>query len=270
MTPTDMAPPARPRITATGVFLALLQRDLRVARRELRYFLVRTLVQPVLFLFVFGFLLPKMGFIHGHYTTALLPGILAVSMALSALQSVALPMVQDFGWSKEIEDRLLAPVPIALIALEKVAAGAVQGVFAALVILPIARVIMGPIAGLTLGDTGTAIAVTVLGATAFAAFGLLIGTVINPQQMGLLFSIIVAPMLMFGCAYYPWQGLAVVPVLQYGVLVNPLVYVAEAMRGAITPDVPHMPLPLAAGAMVLLIVVFVVTGVRSFTRRAMS
>ena len=43
--------------------------------------------------------------------TALLPGILAISLSLSAIQSVALPMVQDFGWTKEIEDRLLAPVP---------------------------------------------------------------------------------------------------------------------------------------------------------------
>lgn len=252
------------------MFLALLRRDVRVARRELRYFLVRTLMQPVLFLIVFGYLLPQMGFIHGHYATALLPGILAVSMAMSALQSVALPMVADFGYTKEIEDRLLAPVPTSLLAIEKVVAGAVQGVFAAMVILPIARWIMGEIPGLSLADAGTALFVTGLGATTFAALGLLLGTLIQPQQMGLLFSIIVAPMLMFGCAYYPWAGLAKLPGFQYGVLLNPLVYVAEGMRGVLTPDVPHMPLWVACLAMVGLIALFGWLGVRSFERRAIG
>lgn len=264
-------PPAlRPRVTRAAVFVALLRRDARVARRELRYFLVRTLMQPILFLIVFGYLVPRMGFIHGHYGTALLPGILAVSMAMSALQSVALPMVADFGYTKEIEDRLLAPVPISLLAVEKVVAGAVQGIFAAAVMLPVAHWIMGEVPGLTLSDAGTALAVTALGATTFAALGLLLGALIQPTQMGLLFSIIVAPMLMLGCAYYPWRAMAVVPVFQYGVLVNPLVYVAEGMRAAITPDEPHMPLWVSSLAMLGLTALFLLLGIRSFQRRAVG
>ena len=49
-------------------------------------------------------------------------------------------------------------------------------------------------------------------------------------------------MMFFGCAYYPWRGLDVVPVLKYAVLINPLVYVAEGLRGVLTPAVPHMSL----------------------------
>ena len=59
-----------------------------------------------------------------------------------------------------------------------------------------------------------------------------------------MFSIIVAPMLMFGCAYYPWRGLDPIPVMKYAVLVNPLVYVAEGIRATITPDGPHMYRPI--------------------------
>ena len=55
-----------------------------------------------------------------------------------------------------------------------------------------------------------------------------------------MFSAIIAPMMFFGCAYYPWRGLDAVPVMKYLVLINPLVYVAEGMRGALTPEVPHM------------------------------
>jgi ABC-2 type transport system permease protein len=257
-------------VSTSAVFGALLRRDMRVARRELPYFLVRTLMQPVLFIVVFGFLLPKMGFVRGGYTTALLPGIIAVSLALSAVQAVSLPMVQDFGWTREIEDRLLAPVPTPLIASEKVIAGALQGVLSAIVVLPIARIIMGPIPGLTFQHVIPFVGVTALGALTFSALGLLMGTAIAPQQIGLMFSIIVAPMLMFGCAYYPWRGLDRVPVMKYAVLVNPLVYVAEGMRGAITPEVPHMPLGASASALVLLAGGFWFWGRRTFLRKALG
>ena len=262
--------PARPDVAPSAVFWALLRRDVRVARRELPFFLVRTVMQPVLFIVVFGFLLPKMGFVESGYTAALLPGILAVSLTLSSVQSVALPMVQDFGFTREIEDRLLAPVPIRLIAVEKIVAGALQGLIAALAVLPAARLIMGPIPGLSLAHGGEAIVVTLLGSTLFASLGLVIGTAISAQQIGLMFSIIIAPMLMFGCAYYPWRGLDPLPAFKYGVLANPLVYVAEAMRGALTPELPHMPLVAAGGAMLVMTVVFAAVGVRSFERRAMG
>jgi ABC-2 type transport system permease protein len=254
----------------TSVFFALLRRDLRVAMRELPFFLLRTLMQPLLLLIVFGYLLPKMQFIGGGYQTALLPGILAVSLTLSAIQSVALPMVQDFGWTREIEDRLLAPVPMSLIAAEKIISGSIQGVLAAVIVLPMARLIMGPMPDLTFAHAGLALVITILGATAFSALGMWLGSAINPQQIGLMFSVIIAPMLFFGCAYYPWRGLDVVPVLKYAVLINPLVYVAEGMRGALTPAVPHMPLGVTLVALCVLAAGFWVLGMRSFYKRAMG
>jgi ABC-2 type transport system permease protein len=85
-------------VSEAQVFGALLSRDLQVARRELGSFLVRTTLQPLLFVTVFGYLLPRMGFIQRGYTAALLPGVLGVSIALASLQSVVLPMMTDFGW----------------------------------------------------------------------------------------------------------------------------------------------------------------------------
>ena len=264
------APRHRTAVPPASVFLALLRRDVRVARKELLFFLVRTTMQPLLFVIVFGYLLPKMNFAGPGYQTVLLPGILAVSLSLSAIQSVALPMVQDFGWTKEIEDRLLAPVPTQLIAAEKIAAAMVQGVIAAAFVLPIARLVMGPIAGLTLGHVGEVALIVLLGSFAFSSLGMWLGTSIPPQQIGLMFSVIIAPMLFFGCAYYPWRGLDVVPVLKYAVLVNPMVYVAEGMRGALTPAVPHMPLPAVGVALVVIAAIFWTLGMRSFYKRAIG
>jgi ABC-2 type transport system permease protein len=257
-------------VSAARVFWALLARDLRVARREIVSFLVRTTMQPLLFVVVFGYLLPKMGFVQRGYGAALLPGILGISLALSSLQSVALPMMADFGWTREIEDRLLAPVPIRLVAFEKVVGGVIQGLVAALFVLPIARLIMGPITALSFAHAGALLGVTVLGALAFSTLGLWMGTGIPPQQIGLMFSVIVAPMIFFGCAYYPWQGLDAVPVMKYAVLVNPLVYVAEGMRAALTPALPHMPWALVLGALLAIAILLWIAGLRAFERRAIG
>lgn len=259
-----------PRVRRSRVFLALLHRDLRVARKELPFFLIRTTLQPLLFIIVFGYLLPKMGFMRGEYTSTLLPGILAVSLTFSSIQAVALPMVQDFGWTREIEDRLLAPVPTRLVATEKIVAGVLQGFISAGFVLPVARLIMGPIAGLTMSQFPLVILIVVLGASTFSALGLLLGAAISPQQIGLMFSVIIAPMLFFGCAYYPWAGLSAVPFMKYAVLINPLVYVAEGMRAALTPGIPHMPLFLSISALLVINVVFWALGIRSFERRAIG
>jgi ABC-2 type transport system permease protein len=77
-------------------------------------------------------------------------------------------------------------------------------------------------------------------------------------------------MIMFGCTYYPWAGLSHVPVMKYLVLINPLVYVSEGMRAALTPAVPHMPVPLILGALVILTVLFMFMGLKAFDKRAMS
>ena len=261
---------SRNGIPAARVFAALLRRDLHVSARELPFFLVRTCLQPLLFVVVFGYLLPRMGFVGRGYRAALLPGILAVALALSSVQAVALPMVTDFGYTREIDDRLLAPVAVRVVALEKVVSGILQGLVAAAVVLPVARLIMGPISALTLAHAASVLAITLLGSAAFSALGLLLGTGISSPQIGLMFSVIVAPMIFFGCAYYPWQGLSTMPVLRWAVLVNPLVYVAEGLRGTLTPGTPHMPVAATAVALAVLTATFWAWGARSFERRAIG
>ena len=257
-------------VSPVRVFFAILLRDMTVARRELPYFLIRTTLQPILFVIVFGFLLPRMGLVPHAFTTMMIPGIVALSLAMSAIQSVALPMVADFGYTKEIEDRLLAPIPTALVAIEKIVAGVIQGMIAAAFVLPIARLIMGPIPGLTFANLGLLVLVTVLSGTAFSAMGMFLGTAIAPQQIGLMFAVILAPMIMFGCTYYPWVGLERVPLIKYIVLINPLVYVSEGMRASLTPTIPHMPLAVLLAALVAICVLFLWLGLRAFRRRAIG
>src|SRR4029453_5014421 len=119
-----------------GTMLALLHRDMRVARRELKFFFLRVGIQPILFTFIFGYVMPRLGLVQAGYANLLLPGILALSMTLSGMQSVALPLAVEFGFTKEMEDRLLAPISIMGVATEKIIVGIIQTGIPALLFLP--------------------------------------------------------------------------------------------------------------------------------------
>ena len=120
-----------------------------VLRKNLGEFVVRTLVQPFLLCFVFLFVFPKIGQAVGGgarggpsaFATVLVAGVVGISIMFQGVQSVALQMSQEFGFTREIEDRVQAPCPIWLVALSKVLSGGVQGVLSAIIVLPIASVV---------------------------------------------------------------------------------------------------------------------------------
>jgi ABC-2 type transport system permease protein len=145
MTPPTTTFRRPPAAAAAVAFAALLARDLTVLRKQPADFLARTIVQPMLFVFVLGYISPRITpGTAGNGTqiaTTLLAGMLAIVILFQGLFAVALPLIQDFGYTREIDDRLLAPLPARAVALEKVGVGAMQGLLAALVIFPLAMVI---------------------------------------------------------------------------------------------------------------------------------
>ena len=56
---------------------------------------------------------------------------------------MAMPLIAEFQWTREIEDRLLAPIDVAWLAIEKVIAGMLQALVAGLVVLPLAWLVLG-------------------------------------------------------------------------------------------------------------------------------
>src|SRR3954462_8285005 len=137
----------RRRSSATTAFGALLLRDLAVLRKEIGMFLGRTVMQPLLLIFVFTYVFPKIGQGVGgargatEVSTLLVGGVIASSMIFQGVQAVSLPLVQDFGYTREIEDRVLAPMPVWAVAREKVASGAIQAIIASLVVFVLATFI---------------------------------------------------------------------------------------------------------------------------------
>ena len=124
-------------------FFAMLSRDGHVARRNLLPMLLQNLLQPLLLVFVFGRVLTTGGMMAVKFKDVLLPGVMAISMVLSGMQAVAMPLITEFQFTREIEDRLLAPMANGWLAVEKMVAGMIQALVAGLVVIPAAWLLHG-------------------------------------------------------------------------------------------------------------------------------
>jgi ABC-2 type transport system permease protein len=233
-------------------------------------------MQPFLLLFVFTYVFPRIGQGVGGsgeaeetFSTLLMGGAMASAMIFQGIQAVALPLVQDFGYTREIEDRVLAPLPVELIALQKVVTGAVQGLLAASIVFPLSVVVPATEVRLDIHPMHL-VPVLLLGALLGASLGLAVGTRVEPRQVPLVFGLLVIPMTFLGCAYYPWQALEAIPWLQWFVCINPLVYLSEGLRMSLADGVPHMPAVAIYGAMLTATGLLLRTGVRGFRARVLA
>jgi len=250
-------------------FLAMLARDAHVARRNFVQLAFQTLLQPMMFTFIFGRVMTESGLMPPQYKSLLLPGIIALSMIMTGTWAVTMPLIAEFQFTKEIEDRLLAPMNLEWLAVEKVVSGMIQALISGLVVIPMAWLVMG---GVSLGDAhiGLFIAIALLVAALSASLGLALGCSVGQQQVGLMFSMVMAPMIFFGCTYYPWAALAKFPIMKRIVLINPLVYASEGFRSALAPNTPHLPKLAILGALVGFDLAFFVLGLRQFKKKAIS
>ena len=260
-------------------FAGLFLRDLHVLRRELFPFVIRVCMNPLLFLFVFTFIMPHMSggaamnptaaIAGGNFSTVLLPGLMAVAIMFSGIAAVALPLAQEFGVTREIDDRVMCPLPVAAIACEKICFSAMQSIIAAAVVFPLAYYIPSTPVVAHVTSWPYLIAVLILASLTAGALGLTIGTSVKPQQIGLIFGVVVMPITFLGCVYYPWAALDRIKWLQVGVLVNPIVYMSEGLRSALTP-MPHMNPALILGMLVFFLVLLTWLGIRGFLRRVIG
>jgi ABC-2 type transport system permease protein len=266
-TPAATAEPAP--VGTTRVFLAVLRRDLYVTWRELPVFLAQVVLQPLFLLLVFGRVLADLGFTRPGYTEVLFPGIVAMTAVLTALQSTAFPLVIDFSFTKEIEDRLLAPMPLGLVGLEKIVFAAMRAVVAAAVMFPVGILVLGSIPWQASG-VPLLVVVLVLGSLVGAALGLILGTAVPVNRINVMFALILTPLLFTGASQYPWASLDQLRWFQVVTALNPLTYVSEGMRAALEPTVPHIQPWISVLVLAACLVVFTMVGARLFLRRAID
>jgi len=261
-------------------FHGLVLRDLHVLRREIFPFVIRICMNPLLFLFVFTYIMPHMSAgvnptaslagSGGGFGTVILPGLMAVAIMFSGIAAVALPLAQEFGITREIDDRVMCPLPVSFVALEKIFFSAMQSVIAAAVVFPLAYYIPTMPVQVHVTSWLFLFCVLALACLTSGALGLVIGTSVKPAQIGLIFGVVIMPITFLGCVYYPWAGLRYIPWLKYFVLINPIVYMSEGLRAALTPTLPHMHPALILLMLTVSLAALTTAGIRGFRRRVIG
>jgi ABC-2 type transport system permease protein len=199
----------------------------------------------------------------GVLTTAVLP-------TSGATRIMGIDVVAD---AREIDDRLLAPLPIPLVAVEKVLFAAIRGVIAGSVIFPLAWWILGDRFSVRTDRIAMMAGMIVLTACVGAGIGLVMGTSIKPEQISLWFTVIFTPPLFTGCTYYPWGTLTNIRWFQVVVLFNPLTYASEGLRHTMVPakvGVPTLNIGIVVAALGASVIGSLILGTRTFRGRVVS
>ncbi|MGC1483110.1 MAG: ABC transporter permease [Candidatus Acidiferrum sp.] len=251
-------------------FMAMLARDARVARRGIVAILLQTFLQPLMFVFIFGRVMVGSGYMPPEYKSLLLPGIMALCMVGTGIWAVAMPLIGEFQFTREIEDRLLAPMDISWVAIEKVVAGTLQALAAGIMVIPAAWLLLRPGVDLSLHRPLLFAVMALLVAIFSACGGLALGCSVEQTHIGLMFALVVAPMIFFGCTYYPWSALKNFPIVQKVVLINPLVYASEGLRATLVPQFPHLSLPAIFAGLIGFNALLLIVGLRQFHKKAVS
>ena len=119
--------------------------------------------------------------------------------------------------------------------------------------------------------TGMVILTGLVGAT----IGLLMGTIIKPEKISLMFTLIFTPLLFTGCTYYPWGALNHIRWFQIATLLNPLTYAAEGLRYSMVPpvnghDFPTLSVFWICFALGTSVIILFAIGTRTFLRRVVT
>ncbi|MFI5754627.1 ABC transporter permease [Streptomyces sp. NPDC051569] len=280
----DVLPRRSAAASSRSALAGLIRRDLTVLKKSFGEFVGRTVMQPFLLVFVFLYVFPLIGQGIGSgggtagesaFATVLVPGVVSIAIMFQGIQSVAIQMSQEFGFTREIEDRVQAPCPIWMIAVARVLSGAAQGLISAVIVLPIAAVVHAPgVHPHLVIHWWIVVTLIPLSCVTMTSLGLFLGTTFEPRNIGVMFGFVVLPLVFLGGTYYQWTKLSLVQVggfhwLQVLVLVNPLIYMSEGMRAGFT-DVSHMHLYIVYPVLVGFLVLFLGLGLRNFRHRVLS
>ena len=278
-----------PSPTLWKTFAAMMAREFRVLGRNAISTFIRSVMQPLLFVFVFAYVFPKIGsgIMLGsstgagaaaakasgvNFATILVPGLMGSMFLMQGMFGTTMPLVMEFSWQRTIEDRALAPVPIRVLGIQKITAGAIQAFIGALIVLPVTLFVHAAGQGPHIHVSNWLVFVLVMigSSTVTATMGLLLGTAMDPRKMQMVFAVVLMPMTMLGCVYYPWSALHSIRWLQIATLVNPMVYMAEGLRSVLTPSLSHMPLWAVFPALIGGTALFGYLGTRTFRNRVVN
>ena len=210
---------------------AIWYREYKVFLRE-KSRIVASIVNPVLWLFIFGGGLGSSVSIPGtNYQAFIYPGILAQAVLFSSIFfGVYIVWDRKVDFLKEV---LVAPVSRTAIFVGKVVGGATDSLLQVMILLLLGVALSATvtITGLRLDAASLLLALVVLAITtvAFVSVGLIIGSLMeSPEGFQLISSFVVFPIFFLSGALFPIGKLPAW--LAPFTLLDPLTYAVDALR----------------------------------------
>jgi len=236
------------------VVYALWRRDMIKFLRDRRS-LVTSMMRPFLWLLAFGFGLRGAvrvpgpgGAPSGDFLSFLVPGIAVMTVLFGSMfAAISIVWEREFGFLKEL---LVAPVPRGAIVAAKLLAGSSTALVEAILMLALA-----PLIGARFRVAGALASLPVLALFGMAVNGL--GIIVAARMksfegFGSVINFVIQPIFFLSGALYPIAGLP--HWLRVVVLVNPMTYAVDAVRGLC---IGHHQFPLGLATAVVLLAALV-------------
>lgn len=258
------------KINQLKVFKIMVKRDLLIQSRDWLEFVFRVGMLPFILILTYGFILPQIGILDVNFPNQMFPGMLGMSLLVTGIHGTAVPLAMDFNNTREIEDRLQAPVNVKIVAWAKMFVGIIESWIGALIVLPISLLFMGAYLNISLDlNSGLFLfGVLLLSSITSATLGLLVGTIVKPTQIAAMFPGFLMPLIFTGAIFFNWSALEALPVIKYLTLLNPLVYINEALRYILVGSEATMPILLSLGGIVVFTLIMGYFGIKRFLKMA--
>lgn len=109
--------------------------------------------------------------------------------------------------------------------------------------------------------------ILLLSSVTSATLGLLVGTIIKPSQIAAMFPGFLMPVIFTGAIFFTWDSLKSLPLYQMIVLLNPLVYINEAIRSVMGAAV-SMPIMFSLLGIIFFTLLMGIIGFSRFKKMA--
>jgi ABC-2 type transport system permease protein len=240
-----------------AIYVMWLRQLKRFTRAKSR--IVASIVQPLFFLFIFGFGFNRAVFpgLEGGYIHFLAPGIVMMGIMFSSMfAGVSVLWDKQFGFLQEV---LVAPISRFSIIIGRTLGGATTALIQGFIILIIAFA-MGVTISSFLGLLLTIVFMVLIAFTA-VGFGLIIASKMEDfQGFQIIMNLIIMPLFLLSSAIFPVDRLPLG--LEVLVRLNPLFYMVDGLRGSLTGANNIFPPLIDLG--IVVVICFVMMGLGSY------
>lgn len=223
------------------IFAQLIRRDLVVFRKKYIGKMIDMLITFVVWVTVFGYLLPLLG-MESNYGIFIMVGAIA-SFGIFDVIGQASEVIFDIQGDRTISYLLLLPLPSFAIFSYMVVSWAIQSALIALPLYLIGKLIFWDT--FILGDITWhhLIPAFVTVNLFFGSFALwIIAALPNLRDVTRLYFRFINPLFLLGCYFTPWATyFKISPAIGYLLLLDPLSHVMEIMRASIIGQSGYLP-----------------------------